>query len=258
MDCTCSICSLCTKSCYDHDWCSCDTHCFECDMAHKNGFCYRCNKNTLKPVPSVIAISGWKGSGKDTIADYLVKHGKHVERIGIADTLKNGVAHQYKVDRKKMDDPGEKEKPLLEYPLKVTTLALQAFFHSNKDVFRKADGTKSTKDDEDQLYWTPRALCIFEGLNKRAVDPDYWIKQVIRTVQTPGPVHTYVISDLRFENEAIHLKAVNAKLVRVNRFDTTDSQDSSERELDEYTAFDHVIQNKGSIEELHAQLGSLL
>jgi cytidylate kinase len=63
----------------------------------------------------IVAVSGWKGSGKDTAAKILVeKYG--FRRVAFADVLKDMVADQYGIVRSHCDDPAFKEKPIMSMP----------------------------------------------------------------------------------------------------------------------------------------------
>lgn len=217
----------------------------------------------------LIAISGWKRSGKDTVADYLVKE-YGAERIGFADPLKDMVSELFGVSRAQIDDPATKEKPLLHMPVETR----DQFSANNNGFlareFRLSNGESHvgkiytaydvhfepslTKIEEinqgiGQLYWTPRALCIHIGSVMRSVDPDFWVKQALEKMEN-GKM--YVISDLRYKNELFTLRKHIPDLidVRINRFDSCESTDPSERDLDDYE-FSHTIPNKGSLEELY-------
>jgi len=212
-------------------------------------------------------LSGWKRSGKDTVADYLV--GMHsFKRIAFADPLKNTVALEFGITRSLIDDPATKESPLLQMPVNPKdrySLMIARFMYRE---FRSADGQtpescgefegpfvgvmpqpRLSRDSRlETLYWTPRALCILKGSTMRSVDPDYWVKQAVAQAQPGG---LYVISDLRYVNEARTLKSSDARIItiRINRFETSPSQDPSECDLDDYK-FDYVFNNKTSLEQL--------
>lgn len=190
---------------------------------------------------TIICISGWKGSGKDTVANYLAEFG--VKRIGFADPLKDLVSELFGVKRRLMDDQAEKEQPIMYMPVQA------------KDGFSKTVTdfmTKEFKAGQFDLaptkYWTPRALCILVGSCMRSANPDFWVEKAV-TKTEPGKVYT--IADCRYKNEIEALKRTGANIisVRINRFDTSPSVDPSERDLDDYP-FDIVIENKGTVEEL--------
>lgn len=245
----------------------------------------------------VIAISGWKRSGKDTTADELVKN-HNFKRIGFADPLKDSVASEYGIPRSHCDDPEFKEKPILHLPLSPR----DAFSLGAAKLVYKECRTEDGKTPFDhwidpsgaflgvvsygtafteretvaQLYWTPRALCILKGSINRTVRSDFWVKAAIDSIKgnivchaTRDPIATaerekqcnnFVISDLRYKSELAQLKQAFGKdilTVRVNRFDDCNSQDASERDLDD-GVFDVVIENRGTLEELLAKVKELV
>jgi hypothetical protein len=69
----------------------------------------------------------------------------------------------------------------------------------------------------------------------------------------------YVISDARYKNEINSLKATGANVItlRINRFDTSPSNDPSERDLDNFE-FDSVISNRGTLDDLYLAVASSL
>jgi hypothetical protein len=212
----------------------------------------------------IIAISGWKGSGKDTLAEHLSKKYGYVQ-LSFAKPLKDNVASQYRVDRSSIDDRQTKEWPLLDKPVYVkdsfTEMIVKHLYKelrtsegkSPKDylvhpITKQALGNPEYSGRFEKLYWTPRALCILEGSTKRSVDPDYWAFQAILEAKNIDPDGIYIISDLRYKSEVECLRRFMDKYdilltVRINRFATSVSEDPSERDLDDYN-FDVVIDNK--------------
>lgn len=192
----------------------------------------------------VIALSGYKGSGKDTAASYLVSEYSY-KQLSFAAKLKDLVANTYRVPREDLDNPHLKESPLFSYP----TIPLDPFSQTVHLML---------KDELSQGYWTPRALCILEGSVKRAVYSNYWVKEIIDEI-VANPTVNYVISDLRYKSEADTLKMFlpSVELVRVVRFDSVSTNDPSERNLDTYS-FDNYIPNKGTREDLYASLDAYI
>lgn len=213
---------------------------------------------------NIVALSGWKGSGKDLVAEYLVeKYG--FTRIAFADPLKDTVSQQFNLERKSIDNRFQKEEALLDLPVSpkdAFSLNLSNFLLGE---FVFADGSKPTpeqmgayltfgglvdsvrfQEDFGQLYWTRRALCILEGSSKRTADSEFWIKRAVSNMSEGG---RYVISDARFKNEMLTLAKLvpNAlTIVRIERFESSTSNDPSERDLDNYP-FPFTINNKASL-----------
>lgn len=224
----------------------------------------------------VIAVSGWKRSGKDTVAKMLVDKG--FTRVAFADVLKDMVSEEYGIPREHCDSDTHKEAPILTLPVNPRdSFSLNLSKHLYKE-FRDAKGRQPSDyyvDDAGvfhgacgrdlvQLYWTPRALCILKGSSNRTVTSDYWVKRLIndvkRTNNKSAFVMNFVISDLRFCSEVEQLKAAfgdNLVTVRVNRFDTNPSADASENDLNDHK-FDIVIENRGTLEELENKVKEIL
>ncbi len=222
----------------------------------------------------IFALSGFKQSGKDTAAEYLIKNHNFC-KIAFADPLKDMVAVEYNIPREHCDDPKLKEAPLEQYPVIPKddfTLNLSKWLYKE---FRTTEGHMPSDyyidnsgaflgvigRDIKQLYWTPRSLCILKGSTNRAVDSGYWVNRAIEYIKSEiedpscnntGNWHEgVVISDCRYRNEIEQLKQAfgkNLVTIRINRFDSVNSTDPSERDLDNYK-FDLVIDNKGTLEE---------
>lgn len=210
----------------------------------------------------VIALSGWKQSGKDTVADYLGKE-YSFKRFGFADILKDMVAEQYDIPRNSLDDPALKEQPLRQYPVK-TQDAFSEMIHS----FMQKEFAEVKEEFGDSLEfvkcWTPRALAILEGSVKRSANSAYWVQRVVNKINeendSVSDVENFVISDLRYRSEVEQLRKAfgdNLITVRINRFDDSPSSDPSERDLDN-APFDFTLDNKGTLEELLAKVEKLV
>lgn len=195
----------------------------------------------MNQLPKLIAISGWKGAGKDTAAGHLVQEYGY-RPISFAYELKNMVAQLYGIHRFWMDDRTKKDMPLLNMPV----IATDSFSQAIHDML---------PDELSSGYWTPRALCILEGSIKRAVYSNYWVKKVVEHVAADYN-HNYVITDMRYCNEADTLKIMipSLKTVRISRAGhSVTTQDPSERDLDNYQ-FDKVITNDGTISQLDQKI----
>lgn len=196
-------------------------------------------------LPKLIAVSGWKGSGKDTVGSFLVReHG--YRPISFAYELKNMVAKTYNVNRFWLDDQGHKEMPLTHMPV-IATDPFSAAIH------------EMLRDELKSGYWTPRALCILEGSVKRSIYANFWVKKVVE--QVLGDIYNnYVITDMRYANEADVLKMMipSTMTVRIERPDLKiTTTDPSERNLDTYK-FEHVLTNDGSLEDLRSKVNQMM
>jgi len=94
---------------------------------------------------------------------------------------------------------------------------------------------------------------------RELTDPSYWIKKVgVKLVRLPIHIHTAIIPDVRFLNEASFIKEIGGHLIRVNRA-SIESNDlhSSEIDLDNYK-HDYTVENNSSIDELSKQIKIIL
>lgn len=192
----------------------------------------------------VLALSGWKGSGKSTVADYLSSEYGFTQ-VSFASRLKDMVSEAYNVDRELFDSPTKKEMPLVQYPV-IPSDATTIQMH------------KLLQAELSSGYWTPRALCILEGSMRRAVHSNYWVRLVLQEMNR-NPGGRYVITDMRYKTEAdtVRLFYPNSPIIRINRFDNISTQDPSERDMDDYP-FDIQLDNRGTHEQLHSQLDNLM
>ena len=218
----------------------------------------------------ILAISGWKGSGKDTVAAYLIeKHG--FTRTAFADPLKDMTAKEYSVERSWMDDPKYKESPLLDkqvnpqdgYSRMIANFMIKEFRTRDGRVNPGSAAFKIIGDTmiepEEQLYWTPRALCILKGSTNRSVDSSYWVQRAISEIKSKEK-ELNVITDLRYQSEANQLKEAfgsDVIFVRINRFETSPSNDPSERDLDNFE-FDLYVDNTGSLDKTLGQVDGII
>lgn len=213
----------------------------------------------------VYLLSGYKRSGKDTAAKYLIET-QGFERRAFADSLKDDVAKFLGVNRMDMDDDAMKERAIIERPVtaydefsKMTTEFLYKEFRTdarqqaisynwldNKMFATFCDGMVV---EHFPLYWTPRAACIFIGSVGRSFNTNHWVDRALSGVRTQDNI---VVSDFRYKSEYNRIIDLygkeNITTVRINRFDDVNSTDPSERNLDDFT-FDYIIDNKGSMEE---------
>lgn len=193
----------------------------------------------------IVGLVGKKGSGKDTVAAYLMKE-YEFQRKAFADPLKKSVAALLdipfsEIDKLKLDQDihitlhrnytinfSDKPKVTHEQSIPITSFSFREFLQRY--------GTESHRD-------------IF--------GPDFWVDQTL-------PVGGYyqsrkiVITDCRFNNEADRIKSLGGKVVLVTRpeLKATDEH-QSEKELESIVP-NHILKNNGSIEDLYKGIEELL
>lgn len=228
----------------------------------------------------VIAISGYKRSGKDTIADYLVKN-YGFSRVSFADPLKDLCSSEYDVERTHFDNPEFKEAALKQYPIEPKDAFTRnlceflfkefvsasgkhpdSYTYVGESKFMGLFGTAGNYTQE-QLYHCPRSLAILKGSTNRVVTPNYWVNaasRFIRFESQPHPTNRFIIPDLRYRSEIEGLQKTlkNLITIRVNRFDSVNSTDPSELDLVGYKNFNYEIDNKSSINDLFIKIDNIM
>ena len=79
------------------------------------------------------------------------------------------------------------------------------------------------------------------------INENFWVQSMLATYEDSD---FWIVSDVRYRNEADELLSRGALLIRINR--TTDSSDvhQSEVDLDSYDKFSFTIENDGTLEDL--------
>jgi hypothetical protein len=207
----------------------------------------------------IIGVSGYIGSGKDTIADYLITF-KGFKRMSFAGPLKDAVA---------------------------------AIFNWDRDLLEGT--TKYSREWRDTVdpWWaerleikhlTPRWVLQQWGteVGRRAFHDDIWIASIENQLRTAKD--DIVISDCRFPNELKSIKRMGGSTIRVHRGENppwhdaaiafckgyyTPGYDEARKVLEshnvhasEYSSvgldYDHHIINDGTIDDLHKKVDSVI
>ena len=163
----------------------------------------------------IIGICGKKGSGKDTVADFLVhEYGFH--KTSFAEPLKQICQCLFELTAEQLHDPIKKEEVIPEWNLSPR----QMFQKIGTDLFRKH------------------------------FDQDIWLK-LFRSRLKKSKCPNIVVADVRFQNEADLVKENGGLLIEIRRQSRqSQKQDFHESENVEINNIDKVFLNDGSLEEL--------
>ena len=193
---------------------------------------------------SIIGLCGNKGSGKDTIADFLIEK-YNFKKIAFADFIKS---------------------------------ALKQLFDWNDDTFTQEN--KEKKDD----YWdiTPREMCQQLGTeflrihckdiistkfnlpNGEIYHSTYHIKRInqeVIKILSQNPNTKFVFSDIRFQDELDYIKKLNGIIIKINRPDNKQNKFNnhlSEQCIDILNNIDIEIENNLTIQDLNNKVNSII
>lgn len=172
--------------------------------------------------PNLIGLSGYAQSGKDTVAEILVREYDYT-RIAFADPIRNLL---YEVN-----------------PTVGTT---------NLRNLVDADGWDAAKQNHEV-----RRLLQDLGVGARKIfGYDFWINSAMLSIHNRIGIlkGKYVFTDVRFENEAETIRNYKGAIWRIERSGVTAVNNHvSEHELDHYD-FDKKITNDSSIEDLESKV----
>lgn len=142
---------------------------------------------TCKRLWMIIAITGAIGSGKDTIADYLIRE-FGFKRLSFASKVKD-VAH--------------------------------VVFGWNREMLEGRTAESRLWREVVDPYWglSPRVALqrIGTEMFRTHIHPDTWVKAVVKEIQGSPADAKFVITDCRFDNEVAALKELGASLWAVSR-----------------------------------------
>ena len=202
----------------------------------------------------IIGICGFIGSGKDTVADYLVNF-HEFRRESFANTLKDAVAAVFGWDRTMLEGRTKEAREWRE----------------------QIDPWWAARLDMPTL--TPRWVLQYWGTEvcRRAFHDDIWIASLENKLRTSKD-HV-VISDCRFPNEIASIRNAGGNIawvqrgtlpawdetaIQANRGHNWAMQDLKMRKIHASetawvgTEFDAVVDNNGTIDQLYTQARSIV
>ena len=170
----------------------------------------------------LIGLSGKARVGKDTVAGYLEDH-FGFKRVAFADSLKR---------------------------------ACREIFHLSE---RQLYGDMKEVEDP---FWhdTPRNILQMVGTEclRRGYEEDVWVRSLERTIQLGGGAEkNWVVTDVRFPNEARAVKSWGGKLVLVDRPDAptiATNKHASETAMEAWGAWDYRLDNNQDLPQLYANI----
>lgn len=205
-------------------------------MKNKIYFYYSIYGSSIKIKMVLIGLMGIKGSGKTSVASYLIKKYGFIEK-SFAECLKRACQ--------------------------------ELFLLTDNQVF----GTQEEKETPDNRWFdcTPRKMLQFVGtdllrnnLNKimPGLGNDVFIhhfKLWYESEYKKNPNICVVVSDIRFKNEIDFIQKIGGTVIKINRPSVmTNDIHPSELELQYITTYNYQIDNIDSIEELYNKINLVI
>lgn len=190
-------------------------------------------------IPLLIGLNGFRGSGKDSVADYLVQDYRF-KKLAFADRLKDAAAVLWGIPRHWVDD--FKEEDLRAY------VTLQA-----GDPDELGMRTKSS------MSWRQFLQRFGTEMGREVFGENFWVDLIIphkdsSTAAADRQFHgNRVISDARFENELLRIHALGGYNVRIVRPGIESDGHASEIEPPDYL-IDYTLVNDGSLVDLRVKV----
>lgn len=204
----------------------------------------------------IIALSGKKKSGKDTVANFLVKD-RGFTKLSFATPLKDLIVRVFKIDSNLLHDDSKKDEEL-DFNLSID--------YSHLDHIRQIvseewgynidyDTRENIEDFFGKEIETPRQLMQIVGTDilRNHVDENIFINllvEKIKQLQTP-----VVVADARLKNEREKLLELGAVLTLIKRDIGLDEDDHiSENDLGDEDEYDLVIENNIDLQQLRSEI----
>lgn len=180
---------------------------------------------------NIIGLHGKKYSGKDTAALGLVEFG--YTTIAFADELR---AALYDLDP-------------------IVTIDNHGRFYRWREVW-DTEGYDVLKT----LPEARRMMQVFGTEVIRARDEGFWVQRVREKIEPAGVTARWVITDIRFDNEARMIRKLGGEVIEIVR-DTTGYDKHGADHVSEAgitrSLIDYTVYNNGTVAELHAQIRSI-
>ena len=174
-----------------------------------------------------IGLIGTKGSGKDTLADYLVLN-KNFIKYSFANPVKNIAKILFDLDDSQLNG--------------INKEVIDTRWGISPRVMFQRLGTE---------FGHYKIYELFPELKTKIKERELWLKMFKLFLEKHSDKNI-VIADVRFRHEEDYLKKINFNLIKINRNKLNIDSHISELELNSITTIDYTINNNGSKEELYS------
>jgi len=176
----------------------------------------------------IIALTGPKGSGKDTVAQLIAHQYENVITIAFADPIKEVIQNLFDLDQSNIDQYDQFKRTTLKYVLPGYTELCVSARHVVREI----------------------------GMLMRSYDDKQFTDYVCDAILSQ-PEKVWVVTDLRFDNEYMKLKQLGAKLINIKRPNYEYDGHITERGFNE-SLVDHQLLNDGDLSYLKIRVNSIM
>lgn len=166
----------------------------------------------------ILGLTGFAGAGKDTVADLLVAHARF-RKLAFADALRAEVAEGFGVSVGDLADPAAKHRPTSALAMRRAPRDFLAAVVLSLSVAAPDHRTPLSNEWLDEPR-APRQILQWWGTEYRRAQHDrYWTRIMASRLvgyQRDGETR-FVITDVRFDNEADMVRASGGTLWQVTR-----------------------------------------
>ena len=175
----------------------------------------------------IVGVCGYIGSGKDTLADILIKEKGYI-KLSFASSLKDAVSAIFGWDRNMLEGATPESRLWREQ--------VDEWWSQRLNI----------------LNLTPRWVLQHLGTDilRDKFHPDIWIASLERKIIELSKENNIVITDCRFQNEMKILKRLGAKLVRIERNGNESLYFHSSENSWQNFDFDFIIENNSTLDNL--------
>lgn len=205
----------------------------------------------------IVGMLGGKGHGKDTAASALVEAGWR--NIAFADALYLELAEAYGVSVQFLQNRDTKERPLMELaPMNCCKADFVKLLVSKFGTLGACQEAGFSYPFDMAQPMSPRSILQLWGTDYRRAENDaYWREKVAAVLLDNNGHHNWVVTDVRFPDEAQLLKSIpgaNVAMVKVVRpaLVAAAKGDShiSERAMDDYKVDVLLVNQENSVGQL--------
>lgn len=176
-------------------------------------------------MPKIIALTGSKGSGKDTVGKLITDMISDSRTIAFADPIKSAVEH------------------IFQLPVQGTGLEDHQAYDQFKRTQLVFDLPRLSMQSIEARHVVREIGMLMRDYNDKQFN-DY-----VRDRVYSDPSKVWVVTDLRFDNEYTFLRSLGAKIIKITRPSYTYDGHITEREFND-SLVDRTIHNDGSLEYL--------